>query len=643
MVRRLPLALAVLAWAVPARAADDSPERLLAPTTQLYVRWDGVAAHREAYRNSALGKVLAGDAGHALMVLVEQIPTSLSSSLVGDPLLQGTPPDELQRIHADLKNATRLPQLLADRGIVIGAELRESSPFALDSLLPRVRGLITGDAAAMEFILPEVQLTVIVPDGAADVEVIAAAVRLLARGGDLKIKEQKVLGTSVGSIQGEEGNPVRLGWWVEGKHLVFSAGTLPPERVLRRMRSSREGITANPNFQRLAAFKDFRPVTRGYLDGASLLNAVKRITQPFAPTAWPRVEALGLANLKSIRFWSGFEGEESRAVVEIELPGPRQGLAKLFVPKPFKASELPPMPSNVAQWTAGRLDLRGLYEFFLALAAEEPPGPQAAAEERADGEDKAAPVDPAEAFRKAKEKAARDFDEALGMKFTDLLDALGDKVVTYQSPTEGVISMGQVLAISVKNEPALRSALDQFVRGSENIFGPLRVRKKNYHGVEVREHYARRSIIVPTYAICDGWLVIGLMPQPVQGFVLRSKGKIAAWKPDAHTAAAMAKASPDSSLLQMADPRVTFQQLLNVAPFLTQAISAFEGDDAPGKIDVGLIPNALAVSDPLFPNVVSLRDDGTTIRWEARDSIGLPIEVSGLEVFGLALLGQLAF
>ena len=56
--------------AAPARPAargepDAAPERLLSPTTQLYVRWDGVTAHAGAYKASIWGPVMAGPTGES--------------------------------------------------------------------------------------------------------------------------------------------------------------------------------------------------------------------------------------------------------------------------------------------------------------------------------------------------------------------------------------------------------------------------------------------------------------------------------------------------------------------------------------------------------------------------------------------------
>jgi len=68
------LALALLLALAPAAArAEDAPERLLPAGTQLYVRWDGIDAHRAAYAQTGLGKMLAGDTGAFAQSLFRQI------------------------------------------------------------------------------------------------------------------------------------------------------------------------------------------------------------------------------------------------------------------------------------------------------------------------------------------------------------------------------------------------------------------------------------------------------------------------------------------------------------------------------------------------------------------------------------------
>ena len=96
-------------------AAEAAPETLLSPTTQLYIRWAGVA-------------VMAGPTGDSIRALLAKGPKLLGNSLLAEPLLEGKPPAELKGNLADLKNADKVINLLADKGVVIGAEIREPAP-----------------------------------------------------------------------------------------------------------------------------------------------------------------------------------------------------------------------------------------------------------------------------------------------------------------------------------------------------------------------------------------------------------------------------------------------------------------------------------------------------------------------------------
>jgi len=53
------------------------------------------------------------------------------------------------------------------------------------------------------------------------------------------------------------------------------------------------------------------------------------------------------------------------------------------------------------------------------------------------------------------------------------------------------------------------------------------------------------------------------------------------------------------------------------------------------SFDVTTLPNAQRVTRHLFPNVSVVSDDGTLLRSETRASLQLPIELNGLDTYGL--------
>jgi hypothetical protein len=252
---------------------------------------------------------------------------------------------------------------------------------------------------------------------------------------------------------------------------------------------------------------------------------------------------------------------------------------------------------------------------------------------------------PAEIIKARREYLEREFEKLLGVSVRDdILPCLGDKIVMFQSPTEGLSIFGTVVCVSLKDPAKAKAVADRMHRGLETLVSaPIKVRKKTLLGVEIRELYSRGfGIVTPAYAFVDDWLVVSAHPQAVQGVILRAKGDLEKWKPDADTAARLAKLPADGCGIQYCRPQSTVQNLCVVGPLLIGQLSLFnrfnqtESDYDP--IDVGLIPNGHELSKHLFPNLTVTRDDGKTIRIEVNESFSLPLEFIGLEpivVFGV--------
>lgn len=668
MSRLFALTLAALAVPPLAHAAPpaDAPERLLSPTSQLYVRWDGVAAHAETYKQSFWGPLMAGPTGDSVRALVAKIPKLLGSSLIADPLLDGKPPAELKANLLDIKNASKLLDLLADRGVVVGAEIREPKP-TLKALGSALGGLIGGKPPSPDAFIPEVRVLVVIPDAAEKAESVFAALRLMRQSDTTKIEEFTVAGRKafrVVPVPGggaapprarggrgefiedpEETPPIaepQLAWWLDGKHAVVYLGTAKPEVVVADVAAGAEkgGVTAHPLFARCTAKPEFDSVARGFVDTARVVGLVKSLAGPLVPGLNARLDELGLGNLKAIVFNSGFSGRESRSVWDIDLPGERKGLAKVLKKEPIGLADLPPMPPDVSRFLAARIDPAALYDAGLGVVEALSLQAEFGVEEDA--------KNTADAIRLRREYLAKEFDKIIGVGVKDdVLPALGDKLVIYQSPNEGLSVFGTVVCVSLKDPAKAKAAADRIHQSIETLLSaPVKVRKKMLKGVEIRELYSRGfAILVPTYAIVGDWLVVGLHPQAVQGFVLRTKDELPRWKPDAATAARLAK-MPKGCTLQYCDPTTTVKNLCVVGPLalgaLGLAIGSNGGDDTDfDPIDVGLIPNGHELSKHLFPNLTVIRDDGTTVRIEANESLSIPLEIIGVEpvVIGASFFG----
>lgn len=652
MPRSFVAALAALALAPPAFAADpppsraDAPERLLPASTQLYVRWDGVTAHNDAYKKSVWGGVMAGPTGDSVRALLAKGPKYLGSTVLADPLLDGKSPAELKATLADLKGAEKLVELIADKGVLVAAEVREPLP-TLKGVGQALGGLVGGKLPGPEAITPDAQFLAVVPDAGDRAEAIFGSLRLLMRKADAKVEPLDADGRK-GFRVPIPGGPVQshVAWWVEGKHFVFYAGTRKPTDVIAEMRANadRGGLTRHPLYQRCQKLGDFEGVTRGFVDTGRVVGLAKGLAGPFVPGLKERLDSTGIANLKAVVFSSGFDGKESRALYEFDLPGERKGLAKVLKQEPLKLEDLPPMPPDVSRFSALRLDPAAAYDAGLGLVEFLTMNQEFGVEEDA-GKGK-----PAALIKARKEYLAREADKFLGISVADdLLPHLGDRLVVFQSPTEGLQVFGTVVCVSVKDAEKVRAALGRIQGAIEAVASsPLKVRKKTLKGVEIREFYARGfAAVTPTYAVTDEWLVVAGHPQAVQGIVLRTAGDLEKWKPDGATAKRLAKMPPGCGL-QFCEPKSTVGNLCCIGPLFISLFGASRAFQEPAEtdfnpIDVGLIPNAHELGRHLFPNLTVTRDDGKTVRVEVNESFSVPLEAVGVEPFAFAALLGLSF
>lgn len=572
--------------------AQDAPEDLLPAGTQIYLRWDGIEAHRASYEKTALGQMIKGETGTFLKDMQGQLEEIIRGSLTANVVTRGIPLDQVQKLQGYVKEAAFLTALLGKHGAVLGVEAR--------GILP-----------------PQVQAMVIVPDAGAAPAPVLGTLNLVAALLKAPVRERKI---GKRTIQQMTHGLVRIAWWVEGKHVVVTAGTESLEAICQRIDAGKDRLTDNPLFKKVAAFKKFETGARGFADIASLVKLASATSTPVAKL----LDSLGLNGLHSVSFWWGFDGNANRTLVELDMPGPRKGLFRVLSGKPCQLTELPALPEDVTSWTMASIDshagLEGFSEIFDAVSAI--PG--------SDVGNASTILDRA--------------DQALGIKLKDLLGLLGDKVVLYSSIGDSPFQ-GQTFLIQVKDGDKLLDGLDRAVRG---LIGQgnakVTLKKKNYQGIELRQLHVKQPgfFFTPTYAVSKGWLAIGFYPQAVRNYVLRSQGKLPWWKPDATVQAAFARMPAKFTLASVTDPRPSVKRTLGLAPLLAGVLQA---SSSSGEIPVDLhsLPNASEATKPLFPNVTVLSDTGRTIRWEDRSSIPMPLSVPGFDNYIPPIFGTVLF
>src|SRR5688572_18060720 len=129
MARHFGLGLLLLLVPVVAPAQESAPEQLLPATTQVYLRWDGTTAHRQDFDKTALGKILKGEGGKFVDSALAQLQETLTAALTLQEIIGGgVPPDQLAKMQKEAAHISKLPGLLADKGFVMGIEVRSTDP-----------------------------------------------------------------------------------------------------------------------------------------------------------------------------------------------------------------------------------------------------------------------------------------------------------------------------------------------------------------------------------------------------------------------------------------------------------------------------------------------------------------------------------
>jgi hypothetical protein len=578
------LALVLLAFPQ-LSAAREAPEQLLPAGTQVYFRWDGIEAHRSAYAQTALGKMLAGDTGRFLASALNQIQDLAATGLTGQQLLQGIPPEQLQQIQKAVADAPKFLALLGRRGLIVGVEVRGLQP-------------------------PAAQLTLIVPEAGDEASSFFGNLRLAANLLKLNVEELAITGRSVSHIAA---GPVHVSWWIEGGHALLVVGTDDPQSTVKHLQTSGPRLVDSPLFKRVQGFKRFETGARAFADLAALVH----VAEGRGDHARKFIKGLGLDGLKTWTFQSGFDGDAERTLYELEAPGPRTGLLRMLQSDRFKLTDVPPLPTDAVSWSVTNFDATVFYDAVLQAA-----------------ESVIAIVAPDSlpAIRGFVEQ----IDLVLGISLrNDLLGSLGNRFALYNSPGEGIFTLGQTYLFRVRDAKKLQASLEQAIKAAAKVVNlDASIRKVTYHGVVLNEVHVRQQgfFFVPTFAIDNGWLAVSYYPQAIQGFVLRSQGKLPVWKPEGQIEKALAQLPQEFISISVTDPRATVRQFLTLAPLIAGGIKSAAPD---ATFEVGAIPNAHEATQHLFPNVSVVSDDGTVLRSETRASLALPIDLSGLDAYAL--------
>jgi hypothetical protein len=587
-----------------ARAADPvAPEKLLAKESLLYLRYDGLDAHRKAYDQTVLARLMREDLGELVGYLVKLGQDALGPEVLSKRLLAGATPGRLLKLQKAAKGLPDVLEFLHRHGALLGVEV-------IDPMPPRAQATL---------IFPGAGKTEKYRDG------ILGAVRFAALLANAELETKKLEGREVLSV---ERDGMKLACWQEGEHVLLTFGTEEISHTLALAQGKRPDLTANEQFKQLAAFQGYETWLRGYAD----IRGAQKIAEKFypPPLAGPIssiVEKLGLKGLGNLSLHSGCEGAYLRQTVMLETSGNRTGLLRILnTPQPIAPEQLPSLPEDVTSFYATRIDWNTTFKAAL------------------------------EAFQEIVKVASPGLDQAvpadLIKEIENAQSALGSGLVLYNAPSEGPLSLGYGLALEVKDPAKLKTSIEISLRKAAAQAGAeYETKTRKYRGVDlyVIQPHQRMLPFTPAYTIHNGWFVVALNPQPVQAYIMRTTGKdFRSWKPLAVVSQAVASRAVTSASsvgnvkvtsISYADPRPSVELVLNWAPLLVGYAKAF-GAPTQG-FDVSLVPNTRSVNDLIGPRVTVGLDDGRTLRWERTSTF--PLEMSFAEMYGLfALYGGIA-
>lgn len=549
-------------------------ESYLPAKSQLYFRWDGMAMHQAAFDKTAVGVMMKGDTGKFLDELWVYAHENLKNAAQAEP-----------KVGPLLKDFTKLIGTMHTNGLVLAVEVEKVTP-------------------------PMVQAVMVFPKAAGESGTVMPLIEKIVEESKADVKRAKVGKRFVNTVEVEM---LKIGWWGQGNDAVLFVGTTDPVAYAKAIDSKKTGLTANPLYKKVISFKEFTTAARGFIDVTSTLNIVADITPP----AGKVIDELGLKGLKSITFVSGFDGPAERSVVDVDMPMPRKGLLGLTSQKKISLKSLPALPSDITGFSASSVTINKSYGELVGLVH---------GVARIFDENKADEI----------KDAIKAFEGAVGVDISkDLFGNFGDVMVTYNSPSDGILGTGAVVAVQVKDGKKIASTLDKLLKGiPANPLGEVTLKRKPYRTGEIIDISVSGQLTqrIATVGLYKDWLIYAQYPQPVKGFILRQEGVLPTWKADPALTKVLAQFPQEFTSINVTDPRPTVQTVLAAAPFVFNMINSVGGAAAQfgggqfnyRPFDLDMIPHAQEATLNLFPNVTISTDDGKRVRTETRSSLSLP-------------------
>lgn len=554
--------------------AQKEPAELLPADPHIYIGWDGEAAHRDAWEKTAGYRALQES---GLMPTAERMLAGLSRNASGEQqaLLQA------------------LTSTIREQGI----SLAITTPTAEGLSIPW--GVI------------------VVHHGAELGPQIGNLVQQVAQpNAGIFYKTETRAGREISIVNFQQFPPAEIGWWTEAGHLVVAAGSMAVDNALAVADGKAKNITTSRLWKTYHADEQpFEANMLAWLDTQRLFRTVGPIPLPLrgpeAETVSIRqlLEAAGVDGVKSYVYRSGYQGPATVSEARVELTdGNKSGISSLILQNPITLDALPPLPAQISAFGAASFDFSTWYDVVSGIVNRVAMlGPPDAQQQMHAGLTKAR--------------------EAIGLDVkADLLDPLGNVLCVYNDSGQGPLILGLTLAISVDDAEKLRNSLDTLLERASRQLPPkmLNVRRTEKHRHSVVTLEIAEAVANPSFVVTDDWLVISIVPQTLETFLLRAEGKLPKWKAEGELAKAMEDLPQEFTSLTISDPRESYRLIAGLAPIalpILRKVAKASDPEVPIDVAVADLPPAEMVVEPLFPNVAVTYVDGNTLVRHSRSSL----------------------
>ena len=408
-------------------------------------------------------------------------------------------------------------------------------------------------------------------------------------------------------------------WGVAGPYVLVTVGEDSLENLFQRLETEPpvwlQRILENADVARLSS--------------VAFLNVEKMLqtSEPFLlqiPELTDVMERFELDQIRSYRCVTGLSQEGYVIQSKLET----SGLLKPFLVMsntPLTYRDVASIPSDSPAALVFKLDpVVSLDQIFDLVSAMEPFDRQDAEADLSEG-----------------------IEQMLGVSLEQLLtQILGDTVSIYASPTDGGLVSGWLLTVPVKKPQqaqACAQRLQGFLLAMYQHASKVQLRADDFKGWSLTSLEVDDDDMpfVPTWAVSDSELVVGLYPQAVKSHLVRD-----------NTAGSLAQAQPFAEILKRADPmtnrgpkvmvQLDHAELIRVLYPLAQLAAPFMLREIEDEMEIDFaltdLPSVAALTQFTRPmrGVISLQRDGLEARVEETIPTGdLVTSLPMLSVLGL--------